>query len=190
MDESRLGRAQCSADAMPIAWPAALDAGGGMEAPEEFTWLFRHEYVGVVWSANLVLHDHARAEEVAQDAFVRLLENWRKVSRYDRPGAWVRRVAFRLAVRIAKRQSRLVDLDEAWPIAAEARPLDLDLIAAIRQLPPQQRAAVALHYVEDLPVNEIAGALGCSVSTASVHLHRARTRLAELLGEVVGSHAD
>ena len=49
-----------------------------MEAPEEFTWLFRHEYAGVVWSANLVLHDYALAEETAQDAFVRLLENWRK----------------------------------------------------------------------------------------------------------------
>ena len=75
-----------------------------MEAPEEFTWLFRHEYAGVVWSANLVLHDHALAEETAQDAFVRLLENWRKVSRYDRPGSWVRLVAVRMATRVASRR--------------------------------------------------------------------------------------
>jgi RNA polymerase sigma factor (sigma-70 family) len=161
-----------------------------METPDEFTWLFRREYTGVVWSANLVLHDYARAEEVAQDAFVRLLENWRKVSRYDRPGAWVRQVAVRLATRIAKRQSQLVNLDEAWPVDSESPPFDLDLIAAMRHLPPQQRAAIALHYVEDLPVKEIAGALGCSASTASVHLHRARRRLAELLGEEVGSHVD
>ena len=161
-----------------------------MEAPEEFTRLFRREYTSVVWSANVVLHDYARAEEVAQDAFVRLLENWRKVSRYDRPGAWVRRVAVRLATRIAKRQPPTVDLDEAWPAGAESPPFDLDLIAAIRRLPPQQRAAVALHYVEDLPVHEIAAVLGCRVSTASVHLHRARARLAELLGEEVGSNAD
>jgi len=162
-----------------------------METPEEFAWLFRREYTAVVWSANLVLHDYARAEEIAQDAFVRLLENWRKVSRYDRPGGWVRRVALRLAVRAAKRQSRLVSLDEAWPVGGdEQRPLDLDLIAAIRQLPPRQRAAVALHYVEDMPVNEVADVLGCSVSTASVHLHRARHKLAELLKEEVGTNAD
>jgi RNA polymerase sigma-70 factor (ECF subfamily) len=161
-----------------------------MDAPEEFIWLYRNEYTGVVWSVNLVLHDYARAEDVAQDAFVRLLENWRKVSRYDRPAAWVRLVAVRLATRIAKRESRLVDVDAAWPIASESRPLDLDLIAAIRQLPPKQRAVIALHYVEDLPVKEIAGALGCSASTASVHLHRARTRLAELLREEVDSDVD
>jgi RNA polymerase sigma factor (sigma-70 family) len=162
-----------------------------MQTPEEFTWLFRREYTAVVWSANLVLHDYARAEEIAQDSFVRLLENWRKVSRYDRPGGWVRRVALRLAVRAAKRQSRLVSLDEAWPVASdEKRPFDLDLLAAIRQLPPRQRAVVALHYVEDLPVNEVADVLGCSVSTASVHLHRARTKLASLLKEEVGSNAD
>jgi RNA polymerase sigma factor (sigma-70 family) len=162
-----------------------------METPEEFTWLFRREYTAVVWSANVVLHDYARAEEIAQDAFARLLENWRKVSRYDRPGGWVRRVALRLAVRAAKRQSRLVSLDEAWPAASSDHPsFDLDLLAAIRQLPPRQRAVVALHYVEDLPVNEVADILGCSVSTASVHLHRARVKLADLLKEEVGSNAD
>jgi DNA-directed RNA polymerase specialized sigma24 family protein len=161
-----------------------------MEAPEEFTWLFRREYASVVWSANVVLHDYPRAEEVTQDAFVRLLENWGKVSRYDRPGAWVRRVAIRLAIRVAKRQPQTVGLGEAWPVGGESPPFDLDLIAAIRQLPPQQRAAVALHYVEDLPVNEIAAVLGCSASTASVHLHRARRRLAEILSEEVGSSVD
>jgi RNA polymerase sigma factor (sigma-70 family) len=162
-----------------------------METPEEFTWLFNREYAAVVWSANLVLHDYARSEEIAQDAFMRLLENWRKVSRYERPGAWVRRVAMRLAIRAAKRQSRLVSLDEAWPVAStEQRPLDLDLLEAIRQLPPRQRAVVAMHYMEDLPVGEVADALGCSVSTASVHLHRARTKLADLLKEEVGSSAD
>jgi RNA polymerase sigma-70 factor (ECF subfamily) len=162
-----------------------------MDAPEEFTWLFRREYRNVVWSVNLVVHDYGRAEEIAQDSFVRLLENWRKVSRYDRPGGWVRRVALRIAVRSAKRHSRLVDFDDAWPAAGDVqRPLDLDVIAAIRQLPPRQRAAIALHYVDDLPVHEVADVLGCSASTASVHLHRARSRLAELLKEEVGTNAD
>jgi RNA polymerase sigma-70 factor (ECF subfamily) len=161
-----------------------------METPEEFIWLFKHEYDRVVWSANLVLHDYALAEETAQDAFLRLLENWRKVSRYDRPGSWVCLVAVRMATRVASRRSRLVSFEDAWPTAPEARSFDLDLIGAIRQLPPKQRAAIALRYVEDLPVNQIADTLGCSSSTVSVHLHRARIKLADLLEEEVGTSAD
>jgi RNA polymerase sigma-70 factor (ECF subfamily) len=44
-----------------------------------------------------------------------------------------------------------------------------------------QRAAVVLHYLEDLPTDEVARALGCRPATARVHLHRARIRLGELL---------
>ena len=95
-----------------------------------------------------------------------------------------------MATRVASRRSRLVSFEDAWPTAPETRPLDIDLIRAIRQLPPKQRAAIALRYVEDLPVNQIADILGCSTSTASVHLHRARTKLAELLEEEVGTNAD
>jgi len=160
-----------------------------VEAAEEFQWLFAHEYAAIVWSANVVLHDYSRAEEIAQEAFVRLLQNWTKVSRYDRPGAWVRRVAIRLAIRAAKRESRLVSTDRAWPSIEDAPPLDLDLMTAIRQLSPKQRAAVALYYIEDMTAAETAEVLDCAVATVSVHLHRARTRLAELLGEEVDSHA-
>ena len=160
-----------------------------MEAVEEFQALFTHEYAAIVWSANVVLHDYSRAEEIAQEAFVRLLQNWGKVSRYDRPGAWVRRVAIRMATRAAKRESRLVSTDAAWPVIPEAPAVDLDLMAAIRQLPAKQRAAIALYYIEDMTAAEIAEVLDCAVATVSVHLHRARSRLAELLGEEVDSHA-
>ena len=62
-----------------------------------------------------------------------------------------------------------------------------DVLAAVRQLPPKQRAAVALRYFEDKPVEEIAQLMECSASTARVHLHRARHQLAQTLGEEVGS---
>ena len=54
---------------------------------------------------------------------------------------------------------------------------------ALGELPPQQRAAVALFYLEDRPVAEVAEIIGCSPSTAKVHLHQARKRLATILGE-------
>ncbi len=53
--------------------------------------------------------------------------------------------------------------------------------ALVRQLPGRQAAAVALHYLEDRPVAEVADTLGCAESTAKVHLHRARNALAASL---------
>jgi RNA polymerase sigma-70 factor, ECF subfamily len=64
-------------------------------------------------------------------------------------------------------------------------PVDVDVMRAVRQLPGMQRAAVVLCYFEDLPLSEIANILRCSDATVRVHLHRARKRLAELLGEEV-----
>ena len=66
--------------------------------------------------------------------------------------------------------------------------MSVEVLAAVRQLSPRQRAAVALYYFEDKPVEEVAHVLECSASTARVHLYRARQRLAELLGEEVGSN--
>jgi DNA-directed RNA polymerase specialized sigma24 family protein len=60
-------------------------------------------------------------------------------------------------------------------------PADVDLMRAIGVLPPMQRAAIALHYLDDLSVEDVASTLRCAPSTARVHLHRGRARLAELL---------
>lgn len=168
-----------------------------MQATEEYRYLFRQEYRSVVWSVNVILHDYARSEEIAQDAFLRLLEKWDKVSRYDRPGAWVRRIAIRLAFRSDRRErSRWRREQEAaehlGTVEADGVPAvrDPDLMAAIAELPARQRAAIALHYLEDRPVSEVADLLGCAAATVSVHLHRARIRLADLLGEEVESSVD
>jgi RNA polymerase sigma-70 factor (sigma-E family) len=151
------------------------------ETESAFAWLFRDEYPAIVRTAYLMLGDREAAEDVAQEAFVRLYARWRKVSRYERPGAWVRRVAIREASRARRRPRALVVAPEQ-PGPAEP-PADLDLRRALLSLPPNQRAAVVLHYLEDLPVAQIAELMGVATSTAKVHLHRARKRLAMLLGE-------
>jgi RNA polymerase sigma-70 factor (ECF subfamily) len=163
-----------------------------LNTPEEFTWLFTREYRSIVKSADLVLHDHARAEEITQDAFVRLLQHWNRVSRYDRPGAWVRRVAIRLATREASRERRRPRVERVGN-SSTSQPhgvRDIDLWNAVRTLPPRQRAVVALYYLEDMSVSEVADIVGCSQSTVSVHLHRARHRLAEIVGEEVETNVD
>ena len=153
------------------------------DTPAEYTSLFRVEFAPVLRTIELMLRDHARAEEVTQDAFVQLLVHWPRVSRYERPDAWVRRVAIRLALR-ALRRDRLWQLvrGKLVPRGPE-RPSRFDLDGAIRQLPGSQRAAIVLHYYEDRPTAEVAAILGCSESTARVHLHHARKRLAAMLGE-------
>jgi RNA polymerase sigma factor (sigma-70 family) len=169
--------------------PDGLDDTAGLSPEEAFTWFFRAEYPNVVRTIGFVLHDGEQARDVAQEAFIQLMANWDTVSRYDRPAAWVRRVAIRLAMRgrhrdvLRRTRERLVEEPAALPGTAEV-PAALDLRAAVRRLPPAQRAAVALFYYEDQPVSEVAVIMGCAPATVRVHLHHARERLGRLLGEV------
>lgn len=156
---------------------------------DEYAAFFRAEYRAVLRTSFLVVRDRQRAEDIAQDAFVQLYQHWRKVSRYERPEAWVRRVAIRLAVREVKRDRvrQVLEPKAAEPMPFE--PQDLAVVEAVKQLAPMQRAAIALFYLEDRPVAEIADLLGISVSTCTVHLTRGRRRLAELLGSEVDDDA-
>jgi RNA polymerase sigma-70 factor (ECF subfamily) len=153
------------------------------ERDADFTGFFRAEYPALVGTLFLVLHDREQARDVAQDAFIQLFARWARISRYERPDAWVRRVGIRMAVRTARRERRRPFVEREADITSLPSPVDVDVVRAIRQLPASQRAAVALFYLEDRPVGDIARILGCSEATAKVHLHRARRRLAEILGE-------
>jgi RNA polymerase sigma-70 factor (sigma-E family) len=152
---------------------------------EEFAWFFRAEYTEVVRTAYLLTQDRGAAEDIAQDAFAQLYAHWKKVSNYDRPDAWVRRVAIRMCGKHLRKRGRALSALQRREEAAEQHGSDLDLARAVRTLPGSQRAAVVLFYFEDRPITEVAEMLGCATSTAKVHLHRARKKLAKLLGEVL-----
>jgi RNA polymerase sigma factor (sigma-70 family) len=136
----------------------------------------------VLPTVYLILRDRAAAEDVTQDAFVQLYVHWRKVSRYEAPESWVRRVAIRLARRLAQRERmREVLSRRAHQVPHEVAAADPDLERAIARLTPGQRAVVALFYFEDMSVVEVASTLQCSQSAVKVSLHRARHALALLL---------
>lgn len=130
----------------------------------------------------LIVHDKEAAEDIAQVAFVQLFVHWNKVSTYDRPGAWVRRVAIRLATR-AVRRDRVREMlsSRAVSMPPQEATVDVDLLQALRTLPVRQRAAVVLHYYEDRPVAEVADVLDWSPGAVRVALHRARKTLAARL---------
>jgi RNA polymerase sigma-70 factor (ECF subfamily) len=148
---------------------------------ESFDALYRDSLPVVVRSVGWIVGDAEVAREITQDAFVAALVHWRKVSSYENPGAWVRRVAIRQAVRSVKRTRNMPAFaaGEGFPDGDDI----LDVRAAVASLPGAQRAAVVLRYMHDLPVSEVARTLGCSEGTAKTHLFRARKALAARLRE-------
>jgi RNA polymerase sigma-70 factor (ECF subfamily) len=155
------------------------------DAEAAYSRFYQAEYANVARSIFLILHDRQRAEDIAQDAFVQLYTYWWKVSRYERPDAWVRRVAIRMAVRHVKRERRRTLLERDVEGPAHRGPVDVDLLRAIGELPAAQRVAVVLFYFEDRPIAEIVDILGSSEGAVKMSLQRARGRLAELLAEGV-----
>ena len=157
------------------AAPASSDAA--------FAAIFKTEFDKVFRTIYRMLGDAEAARDITQEAFTRMYASWRKVSGYDRPEAWLRRVAIRLAMRSRRRmflQARATrQMEAARPIV----PADPDLGEALMALPITLRAAIVLFYFEDLPIRESADLMGCSENSAKVRLHRGRQRLRELLGE-------
>lgn len=155
----------------------------------EYDWYFRASFGPVSRTVFLVVHDRELAEDITQEALYRMLRNWRTVSTYERPEAWVRRVAIRIAVRELQRRAARAGKERlGQPVPYDELP-DPDVARAVGDLAPMQRAAVVLFYWEDRPVHEIAEVLAVSDSTVKQHLFRARQRLAAVLEEGVNDSA-
>lgn len=157
------------------------------EAERDYEWVFRAGFESVARTVFLIVGSRAVAEEITQEAFLTLLRRWSSVSDYERPEAWARKVAVRMAVRhVGRERSRPWREMRAQPRPdLEPAPPDPEVARAVAALAPMQRAAVALYYWEDRPVSEIARLLQVSESTVKQHLHRARAHLAVVLREEV-----
>lgn len=133
--------------------------------------------------------NRADAEEVAQDAFVRLLEHWHKVREYADPEAWLRTVAVRLMISrlrrraVARRGLALLGRRAESAQRAPGPEGDLELAEALAGLPVSQRAALLLHHVHDLPVDQVAELLHVPTGTVKSRLSRGRAALAPLLAD-------
>jgi RNA polymerase sigma-70 factor (ECF subfamily) len=139
-------------------------------------------------AAYLVVHDAAAAEDIAQDAFLAAVD---ALDRFDRrrPFApWLHRIVVNRAVDWARRESlrRRIDGREAGErTAARSDALGEDLMAALAELPPEQRAVVVLRHLLEYTPGEIAGMLELPRGTVNSRLRRALDRLRETI-EVEG----
>jgi RNA polymerase sigma-70 factor, ECF subfamily len=117
------------------------------------------------------------AEEAVGEAFSRAAT---RAAKLRDPVAWLYRVAFNVANDELRRERR----DGVVVREAVQQPPDVsEVLEALKALPPRERAAMALFYVLDLPVKDVAARLGISAATVRVHLTRGRRHLAALVGE-------
>lgn len=152
-------------------------------ADVDFERFYRRELTAIVAVATAVA-GHEHAEEIAQEALLRAHREWARIQRYDKPGAWVRRVAINLAT--SQRRRRASEARALTRVAHRrslpAPPPEVDgFWALVRELPPRQAAAIALHYLEDLSIADLAAVLDCAEGTAKAHLHKGRQALARRL---------
>ena len=125
----------------------------------------------------------AVAADVAQEAFVRAYERWRRVRLMERPQAWVFRVAFNHRARTAGREARAVPTGLVPAALVDCGSVErIDLRDALGRLPERQRTVFTLCHIADQTTAEISHALGVSEATVRVHLFRAVRKLRRLLG--------
>jgi RNA polymerase sigma-70 factor, ECF subfamily len=155
----------------------------------DFDEIFRDHYDRIVRSLAVACGDREVAADAVQDAFTRAYVRWRRISRYDDPVGWIRHVAlnrlrdhFRRAERGRNAVERLGGRAETPAPEPAVESLDDGLLAAVAELPRQQRIAVSLFYIEQLSVLEIAESMGLSEGAVKYHLHAGRERLRQHLG--------
>ena len=160
-----------------------FDAREGSGDADGVRVVFEASYRRLVGQLYGVCGDLTEAEEVVAEAFARAVQHQRTFTTLENPEAWLRTVAVNVS-RTRHRRSRL----PLRPVRDEVRHPSLDddrlaLITALRRLPLAQREAIALHYLADLPIHEVAEATGAPVGTVKARLSRGRAALAVLLAD-------
>ncbi len=172
-----------------------MEANGFAAEDAGFAEFYAGSYARIVTLVAVLLGDQDEAQDVAQEAFARALGRWPRLRKYDVPEAWVRKVAFRLAVDSSRRtrRQRLLSARLAGAGPGEATRAEppgdwltfSDVAAALAGLPMAQREVIVLHYLADLPVDQIARDSGVPSGTVKSRLVAGRRRLEAALKDGV-----
>jgi RNA polymerase sigma factor (sigma-70 family) len=143
-------------------------------------------------AAYLVVRDAAAAEDVAQEGFVRAYQNLPTFHAGEPFRPWLLRIVTNLALNDVRARGRRLGLlerfgrqPEAPPPAPETIAIEGEeralLLAAINELPPDDRLVLYLRWFLDLPEREIAGVIGKAPGTVKSRLSRAGARLRSVI---------
>ncbi len=161
-----------------------VGSAGGLTSFE--AW-YRGEYPNMVRVLTLVSGDAEIAADAAAEAFTRALANWDRVAAMASPAGW----AYTVALNVLRRRQQRARIEQLIarrepppPPVPEDR---LYLWEAVRSLPPRQRTAIVLHYVADMPQDQVAKVMGVAPGTVAATLHAARDSLRDKLN---GSDSD
>jgi RNA polymerase sigma-70 factor (sigma-E family) len=159
-----------------------------IEADTAVRELFETEYRSLVGLAALLVDERAAAEDVVQEAFVRLHRSWSKLRDPASAPAWLRSTVLNLARSGLRRRllaRRLPHVPQPDSASAEAGALARAdrraVLDALRALPRRQHEVLALRYFADHSEQEIADLLGISPGSVKTHAHRGLTALRDAL---------
>ena len=166
-----------------LVWAAFL-GGSVYEIVREFERFFDHAYEPLVGHAFLLTGNIDEARDLVQEVMFRAWRGWSRLSNYENRDAWARRVLHNLAIgrwrkhQAAARRSVPVTTE----ITSEMALGHLDIVAALNELPVDQRRAIVLHDIVGLSVIEVAKEMRSREGTVKSWLSRGRAALAVALG--------
>jgi len=163
--------------------------------PSAFGEIVREHQAMVFAIAYHFLHDASRAEDVAQDVFLRLYQNLRALQSSAHLMFWLRKVASRCCIDAVRKDppDRQASLDESPEPAQAAGAADPLLSRRLRRLvaslPEDSRMVIILRYQEELELAEIAEILEIPINTVKSRLQRSLAVLREKLGALLERNA-
>ena len=173
--------------------PTRAETTGGPGEPgltgmdeETFAVFYATSFPRLVGQVYAMCGSVTEAQDCVQEAFIRAWNRRRSLDLNQAPQAWVRTVAYRLAVSRWRRAHRSVrPPDRAHPPSRPAEPdvTQIALTRALQSLPAAQRRAIVLHHLCDLSVAEVAAEVRAPTGTVKARLARGRASLALLLSD-------
>ena len=166
------------------AWVRGAQQGSASDVEA----LFRLHWPRAYRAAYLVVHDAAAAEDIAQEAFLAAVRNLDRFDRRRPFGPWLHRIVVNRAIDWGRREALRRSAGDPEDQAASSHvdePAAGELMPALAQLPPEQRAVVVLRYLLEYTPGEIGRMLELPRGTVNSRLRRGLDRLRELI-EVEG----
>jgi RNA polymerase sigma-70 factor (ECF subfamily) len=161
---------------VPAEFRSNLAEGGDLD----FEAFFAAHYERTRRILAVMFGDPEIGEEAAQEGFYRAYRRWSRVQKMNRPDSWVLVVGLNYGRDLLRRRSRKEDLSD---LSTHSSQTDRDMTdsisvaAEIVRLPPRQQQAIALRYMLDMSLEEVAKSMKCALGTAKSTLHSALENL-------------